>query len=238
MMQIDALAHELLELQRTSRRLLESDDIETWLNAVPAEFRAAERLRSHLLNHPAVVTDDPAVKQLLAGIDLVAELDDPDKAGMERLWGSISSAEYATNLAMVGVLVAPFDLPANLQQFLEEARECYAMGHYAAVQSLSRTILEAAFNDVAVRTGKLPSEVIERDMFRKYPPRDRINLVAGAHAEQVYSLYRTLCKVVHGLSTTSTEGALGALTKTIGFVQHIYELNKNLIPDDLRPLKT
>ncbi len=69
-------------------------------------------------------------------------------------------------------------------------------------------------------------------MFRKYPPRSRIDLVAGPYAEQVYQLYRALCKVVHGLSTTSTEGALGALTKTIGLVQKLYELNKDLIRNE------
>ena len=228
-MSTDAVARELIELRQTSKRLLDSGDMEGWLTNVAEEIRVAGRLQSLLLHHPIVVTDDPAVRELLASIDRT-DLVDLDRAGMDLLWGSISPEDYAANLAMVDVLVAPFHLPPNLQQFLSEARECYAIGHHVAVQSLSRTILEAAVNDVAVRAGKLPIEVIERDMFRKYPPRDRINLVAGPHAEQVYQHYRALCKVVHGLSTTSTEGALGSLTKTIGFVQKLYDLNKDLFP--------
>lgn len=225
-MSLDSLATALLQLRAKAKHLLDAGDIEGWLDIIRPEFQAADDLRKYLIQNPIVITQDPLVKELLDSIDLT-ELADPDKVGMELLWGSISPAEYASNLAMIDILVSPFRLPANLQQFLEEARACYAIGHYAAVQSLSRTILEAAVNDVAVRTGKLPSHVIERDMFRKYPPRDRIELVAGSSSKQIYDLYRSLCKVVHGLTVTSTEGALGSLTKTIGFVQHIYESNKD-----------
>jgi|GEM_PF-4238265 len=227
-MSIENLARELIGLRQAAKELLDTGDVDGWIEAMPAEFRAAERLRTQLLVHPIAVTDDPSVKELLAAIDL-AELDDPDKVGMQLLWGKISPAEYVANLALVDVLVAPFDIPANLRQFLGEARECYAIGHDAAVQSLSRTILEAAVNDIAVRTGRIPFEAIERDMFVKYPPRERIRLVSGNYYDQVYQHYRDLCKVVHGLSTRAIDGPLGSLTKTIGYVQHLYEINKKSI---------
>jgi len=230
-MSIDDLAHELIELRQAAKQFLDSGDIEAWLNAMPAEFRAAERLRFLLLTYPAVVTDDPAVKQLLAGFDL-SELDNPTEAGMGLLSWSVSPAEYATNLAMVDVLVAPFHMPTGLQQFLSEARDCFAIGHSAAVQSLSRTILEAAVNDVAVRTGLLPREAAEQDMSREFPTWKRIQLVSDKHFDQVYQHYRNLCKVVHGLSTWAADGSLGSLTKTIGYVQLIYELNKEQIRKD------
>ena len=227
-MSIDTLAHELIEARRASKQLLGAGEIDAWLEAMPAEFRAAEGLRSHLLNHPFVVTDDPTVKELLAGIDL-SEFDDADKTGMQLLWGSIGPAEYATNLALVDILIAPFQIPSDLQLFLREARECYAIGHHAAVQSLSRTILEVAVNDVAVRSGKMSKEVIELDMFKKYPPWRRIKLVSGDLFEQINDHYRDLCKVVHGLAISASCGALGSLTKTIGFVQLLYERNKDQI---------
>jgi hypothetical protein len=227
---IDTLAHEVIKQREASKRLFDSGDLDAWLTAMPAEFAAAERLRTYLLRHPVVVTDDPAVKQLLAETDL-SEVDDPDKIGMELLWGSISPAEYATNLALVDVLVAPFNIPSDLHQFLDEARQCYAIGHSAAVQSLSRTILEAAVNDIAVRTGRMPHEAIEQDMFTEYPPKKRIRLVSGEQFEPIYQHYRDLCKVVHGLSTRSVEGPLGALTKTIGYVQYLFDTNKTVIRD-------
>jgi hypothetical protein len=150
---------------------------------------------------------------------------------MDLLWGSISPQEYATRLAMVDVLVAPFRLPLELEQTLREARECYAIGHDVAVQSLSRTILEAAVNDIAVRTGRLPPEAVEHDMFREYPPKTRIRLVSGDQFEKIHQHYRELCKVVHGLSTQAVEGSLGSLTKTIGYVQYLYETNRTAIRD-------
>jgi hypothetical protein len=54
-------------------------------------------------------------------------------------------------------------------------------------------------------------------------------MVAGPMFQQVYDHYKDLCKVVHGLTTSATLGALGSLTKTIGFVQHLYEQHKDQI---------
>ena len=230
-MNIDIPAHELLKQRQIGKQLLDSGDLDGWLNAMAAEFRAGERLQAELLRHPVVVTTDPTVKQLLAETDL-SEIDDLDKIGIELLWGSISPAEYASNLALVDVLVAPFQIPLDLRQLLDEARQCYAIGHYAAVQSLSRTILEAAVNDIAVRTCRMPREVVEQDMFTDYPPKKRIRLVSGAQFELIYQHYRNLCKVVHGLSIRAVDGPLGSLTKTIGYVQHLYDVNKELMCDE------
>ncbi len=229
-MSIDALAHELIDHQQTAKRLLEAGDVDAWIAAMPVEDRAAERLRSYLINNPVVITDDPVVKQLLAGMDLT-ELDDPDKIGRDLLWGAISPSEYATNLAFVDILIAPFLIPSDLRQFLTEARKCYALGYDVAVQSLCRTILEAAINDIAVETGKVPKEAVEQNLYRQYPLWQRCQYVAGDLHEKIYDdLYCSLCKVVHGRTTSGTYGALGSLTKTIRFVQHLYELNKGEMP--------
>src|SRR5205807_2224896 len=140
-MSIEALAHELIGHQEKSKRLLESGNIDAWLDELSQELRLVEQLRARLLNHSIVVTDDPAVKQVLNGIDLT-EIENFDKVGSELLYSWISPAEY------------------------------------------------------------------------------------GARFEQIYQHYRDLCKVVHGLSTSATSGALGSLTKTIGFVQYLYEQHK------------
>jgi len=224
-MSIEALARELIGHQEKSKRLLESGDIDAWLDALTPELRLVEQLRTRLLNHSVVVTDDPAVKQVLSGIDLT-EVEDFDKVGTQLLFSWISPAEYGARFVEVSVLVVPFQIPPELHSFLDEARQCYALGQFSAVQSLSRTILEAAVNDIAIRTGKIPQEAIEKDMFRKYPPKKRICLVAADSFEQIYQHYCDLCKVVHGRSTSAPSGALGSLSKTIGFVQHLYERHK------------
>lgn len=230
MNQIEAVARELIKIRAASQRLLESGEMDAWLTNLTEEIRLLRDLQSLLLHHTTVVTDDTAVKDLLSSIDRT-DLVDLDRAGMDLLWGSISPQEYATNLAMVDVLVAPFRIPFQLEQILLEARECYAFGHDVAVQSLSRTILEAAVNDIAVRTRRMPPEAVEEDMFTEYPPKKRIRLVSGDQFEPLYQHYRDLCKVVHGLSARAGDGPLGSLTKTIGYVQYLYETNKTAIQD-------
>ena len=227
-MQIDTLVKNLIACRKASKDALESDDMDRWLDLISDEVRAADKLREALIREPSVIASSPEALRLLKEID-IQEFSDPDKLGMELLWGSVSPAEYVTSLAMVDALITPSSIPAGLKQFLSEARECYALGQSAAVQSLSRTILEAAVNDVAVRTGKIPPEAIEQDMFTEYPPRKRIRLVSGTSFEVMYEHYGDLCKVVHGLSTISSHGPLHALTKTIGFVESLYHQNAALI---------
>jgi hypothetical protein len=185
---IDKLAHQLIELQETSKRLLESDDIDNWLNSLGPQIRVADELRSYLLNHPVVVTDDPAVMEILIGIDLT-DIENMDEIGSELLFSWISPSEYAVALAQVDILITSFQIPPNLKEFFNEARQCYALGQYSAVQSLSRTILEAAVNDIAVRTHKFPKEIIEQNTSRKYPIWKRIKQVAANHNDEIYKHY-------------------------------------------------
>jgi len=229
-MSIESLAHEILSLRERSRQQLESDDIDLWLKDHFEEMRAAKRLHDYLLNSPVVVTDDCAVKRLLEEIDLT-EIEDPHKTGSEMIYSWISPTEYVSALTQVRILVAPFRIPWHLQVFINEARECYALGQYCAVHSLSRTILEAAVNDIAVRIGSLPKEFIEQDLFQEYPPKKRIGMVAANKFETIYAHYRDLCKVIHGLDTSSSEGPLTALTKTLGLVDYLYHHHKQAITE-------
>ena len=91
--------------------------------------------------------------------------------------------------------------------------------------------LEAAVNDVAVRAGKKPAEAIEKDLFTEYPPKKRIRLVSRDSFDTVYEHYADLCKVVHELSTISSQGPLHALTRRFGFVEAIYHQNSALIQE-------
>jgi len=226
---MEALAREVTDLQQRFNCLLEEGDPEQSLEMLVQLTRAVKKLRSYVLDSSIVVSDDPAVKKLLSSIDLGEDVDDPARLGQELLYSWFNPAEYAASLIEAKVLITPFHVPAELREFIEEARQCYALGQHAAVQSLSRTVLEAAVNDVGVRTGKLPREAVERDMFREYPPKKRIFSVGGDLAGQIYDHYTNLCRVVHGLSTSAKDGSLGSLTKTISFVQLLYERNKEEI---------
>jgi hypothetical protein len=224
-MSTETLARESVDHPEKSKHLLEPGDINAWLDALTSEVRLVEQLRTRLLDRPAVVADDPVVQQVLSGIDLT-EAEGFDKVGAEILYSWIKPAEYGARFAEVSVLVARFQIPFDLRCLLDEARQCYALGQFSAVQSLSRTILETAVNDIAVRTGKLPQAAVEKDRFEEYPLKERIRLVADGSAEQIYQHHRDLGKVVHGLSASATNGALGSLTRTMGFVQYLYERHK------------
>lgn len=213
----------MIALQKEAKQKLESGDIIALFDVVSKEVGVAKELRMKLLHDPVVETDDPDVKQLLAGINLT-ELEDFDKAGCALLFSWITPAEYGARYAEVNVLVTAFRVPYNLRCFLDEARQCYALGQFAAVQSLSRTILEAAVNDIAVRTGMILEAKIE-----KISAKARIEKVAPHESKRVYDHYKDLCVVVHGRSTTTSKGALGSLTKTMGFVHHLYENHKATI---------
>jgi hypothetical protein len=49
-MNINTLAHELLEQRQIAKQLLDSGDLDGWLNAMPPAFRAAERLQAEGIN--------------------------------------------------------------------------------------------------------------------------------------------------------------------------------------------
>ena len=193
-MNIGDVAREIIKFREASKQLLNEDNIDAWIASWEPIFATTDRLRALLLERPFVATEDPAVKEILSGIEL-KDIEDKDTVGSELLFSLISPAEYVAGLAQVQVLIAPFQIPANLECFLEEARQCYAFGQYAAVQSLSRTILETAVTDIGVRIRKLPAEILTQNMSRKYPAEQRIRIVAAADFETVYSHYRDLCPV-------------------------------------------
>ncbi len=220
-MSIEALAAESVGHQKNSQPLLEPGNVDAWLDALTSEVRTVEQLRTRLLDRPAVDPDDSAVKPVPGGNDL-AGAGDFDKVGAEIMYSWIKPAEYGARFAEVSALVARFPMPFDLRCFLDEARQCYALGQFSAVQSLCRTILETAVNDIASRTGKMPRAAAEKDEFKGSPLKERIRLVAGDSCDQIHQHYHHLCKVVPGFSTSATNGALGTLTKTVGFVQHLY----------------
>src|ERR1035438_1843409 len=73
-----------------------------------------------------------------------------NRIGMLYSW--FSDRDYALGLSRVNTLISPITIPPELRAFVEEARQCYALSQSNAVYSLSRTILEAAVNDLCVRT--------------------------------------------------------------------------------------
>jgi hypothetical protein len=145
-----------------------------------------------------------------------------NRIGMLYSW--FSDRDYALGLSRVNTLISPIAIPPELRTFVEEAPQCYALSQSNAVYSLSRTILEAAVNDLCVRTRRRANK---RCSFKK-----RLgHLADGPRVNLIYDHYSLLCRVVHGSVTVTCGEALAALLATLGFVHSLYADNQHRIQD-------
>lgn len=225
-MSIDQLARDFIAARQEADSL-DIGDL-AWEDAWAKKMQLAAKIRSWLLDNPLVLSDDPAVRQIFEEIDL-ADVHDPYEAGRARLYDLIRPEDYLAGLAEINLIVpVGSQIPEHLDSFFKEARQCYALGQYSAVQSLCRTILESTVNDIGIRTGEWTQKQLHTQRFRRgYPFSDRAKLAAGkAFGEKIYEFYKDLCAVVHGTATSANCGASGALTKTLGFVQSLYSRHR------------
>jgi hypothetical protein len=200
-----------------------------WEEAKVKQLPLATQIRSWLLHKPLVLSDDPGVTQILREIDL-ADCHDPYETGTALLYDLIRPEEYLAALGEI-ILIVPIGthIPEQLRSFFKEARQCYALGQFAAVQSLCRTILESTVNEIGILTGEWTRKQLHTTRFRRsFVFKDRVNLVSGKEVSgKMNELYKDLCNVVHGAATSTTYGASGALTKTVGFVEYLYGRHKS-----------
>lgn len=66
--------------------------------------------------------------------------------------------DYVENLLEIGKFVLKVNVPENLHFFVEEARQCFALGRYLAVCALSRTILESFLLHLCGEVGQKPEQ--------------------------------------------------------------------------------
>lgn len=171
---------------------------------------------------------DPETQRFLDQINFTA-LGNLDSLGSQLLGDLVLPSEYAMGLQEVTVLTTPVPLPESLRTFVQEARQCYALRQPNAVYSLSRTILEAAVNDICVATGRMPARIVEEDLFfeERWFFRTRLQKVcASIKIQRIEDHYKILCGVVHGTATVSREQALAALTETVAHVHYLYLINQ------------
>jgi hypothetical protein len=139
--------------------------------------------------------------------------------------------EYARKLYQVGSLLLTCQIPHNLQTYVTELRECYALQQYNAVKALCRTILEATARDICERKGLLSSMVAtpcpscghREDPFNPkifYHLLKRVS--QGKLRGRASSIYYDACKVIHGERIVNADEALNVLRDTIGVVQELY----------------
>ena len=138
-----------------------------WKDAKIKEIQLAAQIRSWLLHRPLVLSDDPAVTKILREIDL-ADCHDPYETGRGLLYDLIGPEEYLAGLAEIFLIVpVGTSIPEHLHSFFKEARQCYALGQFIAVQSLCRTILESTVNEIGILTGEWTRKQLHTTRFRR-----------------------------------------------------------------------
>src|SRR5438105_8634421 len=226
-MNIEERALELKRLRQQADEYLSAGHIELWLEVVHEQCGAIEQLQRALLSQSVHVVRSPAATKILREIDLT-DVEELERFGKELLYSWFSPRDYALGLSRVNALISPIPVSPSLRDFVDEARQCCAFGQSNAVYSLSRTILEAAVNDLCIRTKYMPKYVLDEDLFNdeRYTFSRRLShLSSGDRYTRIYGHYKLLCRVIHGATTVSCGEAVTALAETLGFIHELYAIN-------------
>jgi hypothetical protein len=142
----------------------------------------------------------------------------------EQFYSWIGPIDIAERLYKIGALILAVPTPNTLENYVTEARWCYAFGQYMAVYSLCRTILETAIREIGQEIGKLPRDEgnVKHDVLRRFHRMKEI-VVPLDLANEVDEIYLPTCYIVHGRTAVGHEDASEMLRNTLKCVQKLYE---------------
>lgn len=209
-------------------KLLHDDDIGSFLDLISEKGQLWREISDELMRNSTYVVKDPVARATIEEMGFPDAEDLHDDDCEELLWNWLSPRGYAVGLAQVSALIAPVDVPPLLKQFIEEARQCYALQQPNAVFSLSRTILETAINDICVRIGRIQKRVLDEDDFRDYSFAYRLGIVEnGSRYDRIRDCYKLLCRTVHGTTAVNLNDALTALLEVLTYVSQLYLVHQH-----------
>lgn len=245
-LQEDALR--LAEIDRSVIRGLMKSSIETVGPALCAYFELRKSIKKHLLDESVVVIDDPIAADVLYKIccgeglqtDKLMErleqesgeeisIDKLDDVELEELrdllYGWFSHYEYVEALYEVRPLILRSSVPKSFSNLVRQIKDSYAFQNYDAVYGLCRTLVEASARDICVRRQLLSSQGEKFDMFDKISWNALSWTVASEPLrEQLRSLYRRLCDVLHARSSAGTKAeARRTFEETLQVIERLYE---------------
>jgi len=219
------------------------------------EFRdLRKQVQSYVLEHPVIsfqYTGEPdfltTIQKITSGeplqVDRVlsdssflrGELDevDIDELGSDLFYSWFSHVEYIEGLLEIGALVISCgDIPANLSQFVYEARDCYAFQQYNAVFSLCRTILEVCIKDLSVTYKIIPSDSanVRQIKSRSLELNELINQLCDKNKifrgvrNQLHKIRRETNFIIHGNRIVKKQEAKDMLKDTLSVIHKLYEI--------------
>jgi hypothetical protein len=225
-MNIEQKALELIDSRRRATAALSSGDLDLWLEIIPQQFRLIEELQGVRLRNSVIIAKNLEVAEVLREIDPCG-IENPSEVGERLLYDWFDSRDYALGLARADAFISTITVPTELQVFIGEARQCYALGQYCAVYALSRTILETALTDICLRISFIPADADPKRYYWDYPLKKRIErLATGTLKDRIKTLYYDKTSVlIHGGTTAHGGDALEALAESLALVHLLYEIH-------------
>ena len=246
----------LKELDKQIIRAIAISDMEQFISSIEEFNNTKKQIRSFGLENPVVnlaVENDDAriiiqkimsdipfpVEKALAknSIDefLKGELNENDieTLGSDLFYSWFSHYEYIRGLFEIGSLIISCGkTPANLSEFVEEARHCYAFQQYIAVFSLCRTILEVCIKDIATNCQIIPkdSENVRQMASRTPELNDLIEKLCDGFTvfnvirNQLHRVRKKTNSIIHGTRLVNQKEAMEILKETVLVIHQLYEL--------------
>jgi len=147
-----------------------------------------------------------------------------DKIGSDIFYSWIDSTNYVEGLLKISSLFLDISIPKILDQYVEEARKCYALQQYLAVYSLCRTILETSIRDIGQRKGILPKDKgnqkyrVLRDWTHM-----KNKVVPQFLKDKVRKIYDRTSGLIHGRTVVNKDIAYETFKNTLKIIHQLYD---------------
>ncbi len=138
-----------------------------------------------------------------------------------------SHYDYIVNLYDIKSLILGISVPKYLDEFVDEARKCYAFEQYNAVYSLSRTILEICIRDICEKKGFIRKNKDNIVHFEKYNINELIRQVSRkALKDKIWDIYHIkLSSLIHGRKTVTSTDAKEIFVETLKTIEELYKVH-------------
>lgn len=150
---------------------------------------------------------------------------------IEELSAMISAEEYFDRRGKFSTIIAASSLPAKINDYFSEIRECFVLGHMYAAVGLCRVLVELSFRDKYQKFGfGKKVETAKLHNMADYKFAEIIRMVSSRMGalglkEEAKGLYDTASDILHGrdarIRLNETE-VIQFIRKVFGLVERLY----------------
>ena len=247
-MKEDALR--LAELDRLVVRAFMESNFDGLTNFIVEFVNLRKMLKKQLMDLPVIEIQNKKAQEILrrlsVGDKLPSEeliqvledrigdnerLEDLDPGEIEDLGNTLfyswySHFEYIEGLNEIGSLVLGIHTPKSMEDFVREAKNCYAFQQYNAMYALCRTIIESSVRDICFKRRLFPKRITNVryiDEYRWCDLRDKVS--SGQLNRQLKDIYRKTSSLIHGRKSVEKEEARDIFIETLKVVHDLYSFH-------------